>query len=40
MLNMMTSQCHQNPNLRALPLRKIKDVIHKNKVRESFEWDE
>ena len=35
----METQCRHNPNLRAQPRRKTKDVIHRNKVRESYPWD-
>ena len=33
-------QCSQNPHLKAVPLRKTKDVIHKNKVRETYDFDQ
>ena len=39
MLHTAEAQCQQNPWLKALPRRRIKDVIHRNKVRESFEFD-
>ena len=39
MLHMMDAQCKLNPNLQAMPRRKMKDKIYKNKVRESFAWD-
>lgn len=39
MLHRVEAQCQQNPFLKALPRRRIKDVIHRNKVRESFELD-
>ena len=39
MLNEMKVQCQRNKFLTAVPIRRIKDVIYKNGVRESFEFD-
>ena len=39
MLHLMETQCRHNPNLRLQPRRKTKDVIHRNKVRESYLWN-
>lgn len=34
-----TEYCYKDSFLKALPIRKMKDVIHSNKVRESFGLD-
>jgi len=36
MLHELKMQCEKNPFLKALPRRRMKDIIHKNKVRESY----
>ena len=39
MLHMLNEKCYKNEHLMALPRRKIRDIIYKNKVRESYDFD-